>query len=137
MADPVLSLFDLLSGAAAGTIDVALYSATIAGSGTPQLSDFTEATFTGYEREPIPNPGMGTLQSDGSYLLSSPQFTFQVGLGTPVPGSTVRGAYAIMTVGGQSAVAGFVQFATPVDMLKVGQYVQFSMVFSADTETLS
>lgn len=137
MPDPVLSLFDLISGAVPGQLEVRLYQSEKVTTGVPQLSDFVEATYTAYEAQSVRRPGAGQEQLDGSYTLSMPQMTFSVGLGEMVPGCVVNGAYAVMTVGGQMAVAGFVEFDEPITMETPGDYCQFAMSLAADDVTLA
>lgn len=137
MPDPVLSLFDLVSGAVVGTLEVRLYQGRNSNVGVPQLSDFVEASYTGYERQLVPNPGNGVAQPDGSYRLSAPQMTFSVGLGETDPGCDAIGAYVVMDVGGQMAVAGVVEFGLEIPMRTPGDYCQFAVAMSAKDYTLT
>lgn len=132
MADPLLSLYDLLSGATEGELEVRLFDSFNEEANLPQISDFHEAEYTGYQRQRIPDPDAAEETDDGGYSLESTQFTFRVGLGSAVPGTTVLGCYVVMIVDGQEAIANFVVFDEPVRMMQEPDYCQFSIIISTD-----
>lgn len=137
MADPVLSLADLVSGEVEGELEIRLYQAMTETVGVPQLSNFTEASYTGYVPQRISNPDAGVLQPDGSYMLRPPQSTFSVGVGPANPGCLVLGAYVVMTIDDEQAVAGFVEFGHAIEMREQGNFCQFSVVLSARDATIA
>lgn len=135
MPDPVLSLYDTLARTTPGTLKVRLFSKFSPSGNVPQLSDFVEAVYPGYQ--PLLNTpaGPGNTQADGSLLLSLPNLTFAVGI-TAGEGCDVAGTYTTLLQGSSECVVDFTVFDSAITMQKPGDYCQFSFGISAGIETL-